>query len=160
MPDQLMLPFALWTRQAVVMLIRDLFKFEMPIRTVGDYLKKWGFTPQKSIRKAYEHCGKAVQKWLDEEYPTLAERAKNEGAEIHWGDETGVRSEDQVGRCYAPKGETPVQEHRGAPEKINMISTVTNRGKIRFIFYDGKMNSDRLIEFFRRLSRILKRRFT
>ena len=151
MPDQLMLPFALWTRQAVALLIKDLFKFEMPIRTVGDYLKKWGFTPQKPIRRAYERCDKAVQKWLDEEYPAIAQRAKSEGAEIHWGDETGVRSEDQVGRCYAPKGQTPVREHRGAPEKINMISTVTNRGKIRFMFYEGTMNADRLIEFLRRL---------
>ncbi len=46
-PDQLKLPFALWTRNAVRLLMKHCFKFEIPIRTVGEYLKRWGFTPQK-----------------------------------------------------------------------------------------------------------------
>ena len=158
MPDQLMLPFALWTRQAVVLLIKDLFHFDMPIRTVGDYLKRWGFTPQKPVRRAYERCDKAVKKWLKEEYPSIEQRAKKEGAEIHWGDETGVCSADQVGRCYAPKGKTPVREHRGAPERINMISTVTNRGKMRFMFYEGSMNAECLIKFLGRLIKSAKKK--
>ena len=158
MPDQLMLPFALWTRQAVVLLIKDLFHFDMPIRTVGDYLKRWGFTPQKPVRRAYERCDKAVKQWLKEEYPSIEQRAKKEGAEIHWGDETGVCSADQVGRCYAAKGKTPVSEHRGAPERINMISSVTNRGKMRFMFYEGSMNAEFLIKFLGRLIKSAKKK--
>ena len=53
-PDQLKLPFALWTRDAVKLLIRQRFSLEMPIRTVGEYLKRWGFTPQKPVKRAYE----------------------------------------------------------------------------------------------------------
>jgi len=158
MPDQLMLPFALWTRQAVVLLIKDLFKFDMPIRTVGDYLHRWGFTPQKPVRRAYERCDKAVQNWLTENYPKIEQEAKKQGAEIHWGDETGVCSADQVGRSYAPKGNTPIREHRGAPERINMISTVTNRGKIRFMFYEGSMNAACLIKFLGRLIKAAKKK--
>jgi len=36
-PDQMKLPFALWTREAVKLLIRQWFGIEMPIRTVGEY---------------------------------------------------------------------------------------------------------------------------
>jgi hypothetical protein len=47
-----------------------------------------------------------VQKWLDESYPEIKQRAKEEDAEIHWGDETAVVNTDVRG--YAPKGDTPV----------------------------------------------------
>ena len=151
MPDQLKLPFALWTRAAVRQLIKELFGEEMPIRTVGHYLKQWGYTPQKPVKRAYERNDTKVKTWLETDYPGLAKRAKAEGGEIHWGDETGISSADQVGRGYAPKGKTPVRRHKGKPERINMISTVTNQGKVRFMFYKDTMNSQRLISFLRRL---------
>lgn len=79
-------------------------------------------------------------------------QAKEEGAEIHWGDETGVKAEDQVGRGFAPKGQTPVRRHSGKKDqKINMISSITNQGKVRFMFYEGSMNAKMFIRFLRRL---------
>ena len=54
------------------------------MRGVGNYLKRWGFTPQKPIKKAYEQRPKAVQAWLDEQYPEIEKRVKSEEAEIHW----------------------------------------------------------------------------
>jgi transposase len=92
-PDQLKLPFALWTRIAVQQLIKRIYSTDMPIRTVGEYLKRWGFTPQKPLRRAYEQNPKAVHKWLEEEYPKIRKKAKKEDAEIHWGDETGLNSD-------------------------------------------------------------------
>ena len=150
-PDQLKLPFALWTREAVQELIKDILGIEMPIRTVGHYLQQWGFTPQKPLRRAYERDAKKVSKWLKEDYPALAKRAKKEGAEIHWGDETGICSHDQIGRGYAPKGQTPVRRQKGKKERVNMISSITNQGKVRFMFYEGSMNALRLLRFFRKL---------
>lgn len=157
-PDQLKLPFALWTRDAVRQFIDQAYGIDLPIRTVGHYLQQWGFTPQKPIRRAYQRDDKKVREWLKDDYPALAKRAKAEGSEIHWGDETGIRSDDQVGRGYAPKGKTPVRQHRGTPEKINMISTVTNQGKVRFMFYEGGMNAQRFIDFLRRLIRAADRK--
>lgn len=61
-PDQLKLPFAMWTRIAVQQLIKQLWTIEMPIRTVGEYLKRLGFIPQKPLCKAYEQNPKAVKK--------------------------------------------------------------------------------------------------
>lgn len=150
-PEQLKFDFALWTRGAVCLLIRELYGFDMPIRTVGEYLKRWGFTPQKPVRPAYERSPKAVQTWLDETYPEIHRRASKEDAEIHWGDETGLRSDDVNGRGYSPKGKTPVRACKGTPEKVNMISTVTNQGKVRFMFYEGGFNASLLIDFMARL---------
>ena len=150
-PDQLKLPFALWTRIAVQLLIKDRWSIDMPIRTVGEYLKRWGFTPQKPLRRAYKQNPKAVKEWLDEEYPTIAKRAKKENAEIHWGDETGLCNDSYHGRSYAPRGETPAIRLHPKCKRVNLISTVTNQGKVRFMVYKGKMNSDTMIKFMERL---------
>lgn len=157
-PDQLKMDFALWTRKAVQCLIDIEFEIKMPIRTVGEYLKRWNFTPQKPIKRAYERSDKKVQKWLDEEFPEIKKKAALEGGEVHWGDETGCRSTDVNGRGYAPKGQTPVLKHQAKRESTNMISTVTNQGKIRFMFYDSKMNSAVLISFFKRLIKDAKKK--
>ncbi len=100
--------YALWTRKAVIELIDDKVGVKLAIRTVGNYLAEWGFTPQKPLKNAYEQSPAKVQKWLDEEYPVIKEKTKEEDAEIYWGDETGMRSDCQHGRVYAPKGKTPV----------------------------------------------------
>jgi len=106
-PDQLKLTFALWTRQAVGEIIRLKLGIKMPIRILGEYLKRWHFTPQKPLKQADEQQPEAVKKWLQEEYLAIAQRAKKEGGEIHRGDETGIRSDSQHGRSYAPKGKNP-----------------------------------------------------
>ena len=151
MPDQLKLPYALWTRKAVKELALREFGVELAINTMGDYLRKWGYTPQKPKKKAYEQNPKAVQKWLNEEYPAIVKKAKKENAEIHWGDETGSRNSNQHGRSFAPKGRTPVKKSMAKRFSVNMISTVTNKGKVEFMIYSGSMNAERLVEFLKQL---------
>ncbi len=151
-PEQLKLDFALWTRAAVMLLIERECGIRLAVRSVGEYLKRWGFTPQKPIRRAYEKSPVAVQKWLDETYPEIQQRAKEEDAEIHWGDETAVVNTDVRGRGYAPKGDTPVAYVVGGTrQKLSMISTVTNQGKTSWMIIDGNFNHLRLIEFFEAL---------
>lgn len=151
MPDQLKLPYSLWTRKAVKELVEREFGVVMAINTMGDYLRSWGYSPQKPKKRAYEQNSKSVEKWLKEEYPAIKEKAKQEDAEIHWGDETGARNNSQHGRSYAPKGRTPVKKSMAKRFSVNMISTVTNRGKVEFMIYSGSMNADRLIEFMKQL---------
>jgi len=139
-PDQMKLPFALWTREAVKLLIRQWFGIEMPIRTVGEYLKRWGFTPQKPVKRAYEQSSRAVKVWLETEYPLIASRAKQEKAEIHWGDETGIQTGANRIRGFAPRGETPVVRMVAKKNHISMISAITNGGKVRFMMYRDAMN--------------------
>jgi len=150
-PDQIKLPYALWPRGAVAELIVTRFGIRLPVRTMGTYLKRWGFTPQKPIRRAYEQSPAAVRHWMDTAYPEIAARAKKEGAEIHWGDETGLRSDDVRGRSFAPVGETPVIRINSKRAGLSIISTVTNKGQMRWKIFDGALNADILIDFLRRL---------
>lgn len=150
-PDQLKMPYALWTRQAVKDLIQHETGLSLPVRTVGHYLKRWGMTPQKPQKRAYEQRAPEVRKWLREEYPAIKSKAKRENAEIYWGDETGLRTDSQHERGYALKGKTPTVQITANRESLNMISAVTNKGKVRFRFFEGSMNADILIDFFMRL---------
>ena len=151
MPEQLKLPFGLWTRKAIVELVKRQYNIKIAIRTMGTYLKRWGFSPQKPKKRAYEQNSKSVQKWLTENYPVIVKKAKAENAEIHWGDETGIRNTSQYGRSYAPVGQTPTKTTMAKRISLNMISTVTNQGKVRFMTYNGTMNAQRFIVFLKRL---------
>jgi transposase len=158
-PEQLKMQFALWTRAAVMQLLEQEFSISMPLRSVGEYLKRWGFTPQKPTVRAYEQRPEAVKQWLDEQYPAIAERAKREDAEIHWGDETAVVNTDVRGRGYHPKGQTPVaMAIGGTRHKLSMISTVTNQGKASWMIVEDAFNSDKLIEFLEALIKDAKKK--
>jgi len=107
-PDQLKLPFVLWTRAAVAQLIEERFGVKVSLMTVGRWLKRWGLTPQKPVRRAWEQNPKQVERWLKVEYPRVRAEAKAQKAQIHWGDEMGLRSDHQAGTSYGRKGQTPV----------------------------------------------------
>jgi transposase len=157
-PDQLQLPFALWTRQAVRELIRVRFGVKLSTRGVGEYLSRWGYTPQKAARRAYERNDAAVAAWLAEEYPKILRRAKREKAEICWGDETGVRSDESRHRGYAPRGRTPLIRIPARRKSLSLIAAVTNQGKVRFMVYAGGITPERLIVFLRRLTKDARRK--
>lgn len=150
-PDQLKLPFVLWDRKAVKELINRQYGIVIAIRTIGDYLKRWNFSPQRPVKRAYEQQPKVVQRWLDEVYPAIQIKAKQENAEIHWGDETGFRNDHHYGRGYSPRGKTPEVRLSAKRVGINMISSITNQGKVRFMVYRQSMNAQILIKFLRRL---------
>ncbi|MBE9020846.1 IS630 family transposase [Chroococcidiopsidales cyanobacterium LEGE 13417] len=152
-PDQLGLPFYLWTREAVQQFLAKRFELSVSVWTVGRYLKKWSFTPQKPLRRAYEQDPLAVQRWLETEYPQICRDAHREGAEIHWGDEMGVRSDYQAGRSYGRSGQTPIVSATGKRFRCNLISTITNRGKLCFKVFTQRFDTTVMLDFLRRLVR-------
>jgi transposase len=152
-PDQLKLPFILWTRAAVAELIAQRFGVRVSFMTVGRWLRRWGMTPQKPVRRAWEQNPEEVEHWLRVEYPRVRAEAKREKAEIHWGDEMGLRSDHQAGTSYSPKGKTPVIPGTGQRWRCNMISSVTNRGTLRFMVFKERFTAKVFIGFLRRLVR-------
>jgi len=152
-PDQLKLPFSLWTREAVRDLIEMKFGIRYSLNMVGRLLHRWGFTPQKPTTAADERDDEAIRDWLEREYPALRRRAKRENAEIYWEDEMGLRSDHTVGRSYAPRGRTPVIRGTGRRFGCNVISAVNNLGKMRFRVFEGGFTQKVMIDFLRRLTR-------
>lgn len=157
-PEQLKMPFALWTREAVRDLIYARFHIRYSLGMVGRLLRRWGFTPQKPVTRAYERNDERIRDWLKCEYPSLRRRAKRENAEIYWEDETGLRSDHLVGRSYSPRGETPVIRNTGNRFGCNIISAVNNLGKMRFRVFKGSFTQSVMIDFLDRLIRDAKRK--
>ena len=150
-PDQLGLPFALWTSRAVRELIERRFAKGLGLTAVQLHLRRWGLTPQKPLVRAKQRQPAAIAAWLEATYPAIAKRAKAARAVIDWGDETGVSNQDQIGRSYAPEGKTPVVARTAKRITRSMIAAVSNRGLMRFMLYEGALNADRFIGFLRRL---------
>jgi len=152
-PEQLRLPFYLWTREAVAELIHRRFGMQLSVWTVGRYLGRWGFTPQKPLRQAFEQDREQVHRWIEEKYPGIRRLAKQLKAEIYWGDEMGMRSDHACGCSYGRRGETPVIPGTGKRFGCNMISAITNRGRLYFMVFKERFRADVFVEFLRRLVR-------
>ena len=152
-PEQLKLKGFLWDRQSVCDLVKRIYGVKLTVQAMSKYLKKWGFSAQRPLKRNYKQNPEKVQQWLEEEYPAIKERAKTENAEIMWGDETGCQNESNYIKGYAPVGKTPILPYSGDKIRTNAISAITNQGKLRFMFYRGSMNAKLLIVFMERLIR-------
>lgn len=157
-PDQIKLPFCLWTRDAVCSLIERRFGIAISRWTVGRYLARWGFTPQKPMRRAYERDPEAVRSWLSYQFPQIRRRAKECGAVILWGDEMGLRSDHTVGTSFGLRGQTPVIAGTGQRFGCNMISAIGNRGELYFMVFISRFDAKVFIDFLGRLTRQIKRK--
>lgn len=157
-PDQLKLPFYLWTREAVTQLIEKRYGVRVSVWTAGRYLAQWGLTPQKPRRRAFEQNPREVKRWLEEKYPAIRARAKREKAEIYWGDEMGLRSDHVVGRSYGRRGDTPVVPGTGRRFGCNMISAINNKGRLNFMVFTERFTAPVFLEFLKRLARQAKRK--
>ena len=158
MPDQLKLKFALWSREAVRKLIQDRYGITFVLQHISNLLKRWGFTPQRPIKRAYEQMPAAAQKWMEETYPSIKEKASNENATIYWGDETAVKPEAHVRRSYAPKGKTPTVRQPAKRFHSSVISAINNQGKMVWMALKNAMNADLFITFLKRLIHGKKRK--
>lgn len=158
MPDQMKLPFYLWTRAAVAALIRRTYGLAVSLVTVGRYLKAWGMSPQKPMRRAYERQDAAITRWLSQEYPALVRQAKCERAALYWGDEMGLRSDHVTGRSYAPVRQTPITRATGQRFACNMISAITNKGALAFMVFQERFRAPVFVHFLTRLLKSVRRR--
>jgi transposase len=143
----------LWTRRAVRELIQRGCGLEMPIRTVGEYLKRWGYTAKKPRRHARRQDPEDVRKWLENEYPELERRAAKEHAEIHWCDETGIAADQHLGYGYAREGERATVEVPDRHVRVNMVSTINTSGKLHFMTYKSTLTAAVFVVFLERLLR-------
>jgi transposase len=153
-PDQLRIPGLLWTRSAV----RDLIERECDVRldlsTVGRYLRRWGFTLKRPVKRALEQDPVVVEAWLSEVYPQIKARAKAEGALILWQDESGVRLQQLTPKAgYALRGRRAVAAVSGRRVSQNMISAIANGGELSFSLFEGRFTAKVFIGFLDRLTR-------
>lgn len=152
-PEDLGIAAPLWSRRAVRDLIHQECGVRLAVRTVGEYLKRWGYTAKKPSRHARHQDPEEVRQWLEETYPALERRAAAEGATIFWCDETGVAADEHPARGYARQGQPATMTVPGPHLRINQISAISNAGAVRFLTYPGTLNAALFLVFLGRLLR-------
>lgn len=150
-PLQLKFEYALWTVDMVVQLILKKFNVQYSNVQVGRLLKEVGFSRQRPIERAYQQDPIKVQTWLDETFPAIKKEAKKQKRDIYFADEAGFHATAQYGTTWAPSGQTPIIKTTGRREKVNCISAITNKGKLRFMLYEEKFTGLVFIDFLKRL---------
>lgn len=106
---------------------------------------------QRAVKRAYQQNKEAVNEWVKKMVPGINKRAKGEDAEIYFGNETRLQNTSNYAKGYAPKRKTPVVYTESKHIKINILSAVSAKGKMRFLLHKESTNSDKLIDFRRRL---------
>lgn len=157
-PDQLKMKHALWTRDAVRELIRRRYGVDYALQSLSVLLKRWGFTPQKPLKRAYEQNRAQVKQWMEQTYPQIEAQARSENAEVYWGDETCVKPEAHNRRSYSPRGKTPVVRQPARRFHSSVISAINNRGKMHWMALKEALNAESFIAFLRQLIKHRKRK--
>jgi transposase len=142
---------ATWTRRAVAELIAKRVGVDLTLQGVGKYLRRWGLTPQKPARQAREQDPEEVEEFMQESLPEVKAQAQEEDAQLHFVDEVGIKTSDQIGTSYAPKGETPVQEVPKTHIEQDVISSVTPEGDLLYWTFPGTMKAEKFITFLEHL---------
>src|SRR5581483_3321178 len=146
-PHDLGIAAPLSNRRAVAALIQKELGVTLALRTVGAYLRRWGYTPQRPARKSRKQDPEEVRQWLEQTYPEVVERAKTEGADIYWCDEMGVGIDTYAGRGYARPDQPPLKEVTGTRTRVNAVSAINNRGRAHFMTFTGSLDAAVFIAF-------------
>jgi transposase len=150
-PGEVGIPQALWTRRAVGELILREFGIDLAERTVGLYLRRWGYTSKRPARHSRHQDPDEVEEWLLETYPAIEAQAEREGAEILGADEVGGAADQHPGYGYAREGERATMEGPGPHIRVTQVSAISNEGTVRFMTYQGTLNAAVFLTFLTRL---------
>ena len=149
-PRQMKFPFALWTSLMVGQLVWRQFGIRLSKASVCRLLNQLGLSPQKPLWRAFQQNPERVKKWIKEQYPGIRALAREQKADIFFGDEARVRSDFHSGKTWAARGKTRVVDTTGARFGCNMISAVSPKGAMRFMLVNGKINADVIVDFLKR----------
>lgn len=144
---------ALWTRDILAEIINEEFGLDVAGSAVGKHLKKIGLSYQKPWFRSKEQDAKKVALFLTDTYPRIQRLANRISADIGFEDEAGVGLQTHTGKTWGEVGQTPEVSVTGKRGGYNLLSMVTSKGQLRFSVKEGKINSERYIEFLKALIR-------
>jgi transposase len=150
-PQQYGFDFGLWTRQIVQVLVLERFVVRLSLASIGAMLARLGLTAQKPLQRAYQRDPQAIELWQREAYPAIAKRARKEGAEIFFWDESGFRADSVHGKTWAKRGQTPVVNRPGQRQSISAASAVNSKGAFWFQTYQGALTGELFVQLLQKL---------
>ncbi|MEK6946401.1 MAG: IS630 family transposase [Nanoarchaeota archaeon] len=141
----------LWDCSRVGWLIRNKFGKNLAISNIWELLRKHGLTPQMPDRRAIQQDKTLVQKWLTEEWPKIQAHCRRWRAIVYFEDEAGVSLIPELGKTWAPRGETPLVSVTGAKGGLSVTSAISPSGRLLFRLEKEKVTGELHIEFLQQI---------
>jgi len=165
-PDDLGMPYSLWTCRIACDYIRREYDVKLTGRSMTNYLKRWGFISKAPLMDEGSLESEAFKVFIKEEFPAIVRRAGAENVGIYWFCETVIereyRKSDKTG-AQSSKGRVHISKLRarsskGRARNVNMAAAVTARGTARFTFFEGRMSQEKFVTLMSRLIRYADRK--
>jgi transposase len=151
-PEEFDLPYRLWTREALRQYIKKTYKIVIPIRTVGEYIKRWGLAARRPRYGDYGRDRKEAGAWFKEDYRKIQYTAKRGRAEIYWVDEKTIKILVE-GFDGENQKTVPNAKKRSSMAKIvTLFSAAPNKGAIQWLLIQGTFDASRFIFFLEQLA--------
>ena len=84
-------------------LIERKFGICLGLTAMGKLFARLNLTPQP-LQRAYQRNPEAIERWRRVSYPAVARRARTEGGEMFFWDESGFRADAVHGRTWSVEG--------------------------------------------------------
>ena len=121
-----------WNTAMIEALIFRKFGVHYNPRYLSTLLKKMGLSYQKAgfitDRVDEEHYCRERKRWLQQTWPTLLEKARQDQAVILFGDEVSFAMWGSLSRTWAPRGQQPLVKTKGVRKGLKMYGVIEFEG--------------------------------
>ena len=144
-PSQLEFECFLWNLNTVREFIKHKYNITISKESIRRYLEEWGMSYQRPAKRAYNQKEVDICAFKTLIFPEIKRLAKEENAEIYFGDETGVNNQSYNPAGYSLKNNPPVIKFQTSRETINMLSAISPSGEHKFMLYEDSTTQQKLI---------------
>jgi len=145
------LGFCLWTLNNLRAALEQERHITLSKSSMSRLLRHLGLSPQRPLYKSYKQNPEKITAYLNQTYPEAVVMAKKYKARLYFIDEAAFRSDAHRGTTWGKIGETPIVKDTGGRFGFKLVSAVSVRGDMHFDVIEDRMNSEKFIEFLKKL---------
>ena len=147
-----------WTCARIGKVIEEEFGVSYHKDHVSRLLRELRWTPQVPIRRAIQRDEEAIERWRDEVWPELRQRARRERRVLVFVDEAGFYLLPGVVKTYAPEGLTPILSEMQTHDHLSVMGGMTPPGKVYTLARQESLTGLHSVEFLLHLQRVAGKR--
>lgn len=157
-------PNDLWTTKRMAEVIRRHFKVTCHPNQAWTIVTKYlGWTAKRPIQQHRAADEAEIQRWIEDDFPRIVERAARRNAHLVFVDESGFMLAPVIRRTYSPRGHRPICKVADPHGKISVIGAMTiSPHRRHFGFFFDMLNDnanfcgDTVVPFLENLHRTIR----
>ena len=135
-------------------MIKDRFDVVYNVHYISELLKNLGFSFQRATFIASQRDADARDAWLSSTWPEIMRKQREQDAYVLFGDECSFAQWGSLSRTWAPKGQTPLVQTKGARKNYKVFGAIDYcTGRLFCEGLDGKLNGESYVSFLKKILR-------